>query len=66
MRKMIRTFEGYYVRYIAKNDKGVTAIEYGLIAALVAIAMIGVLDPAGTALYDIFEKVMVELQAAAS
>ena len=66
MRQLLRTFVGHYVRYIAKNDKGVTAIEYGLIAALVAIAMITVLGPAGEALHNIFEKVMIELQAAAS
>ena len=66
MRQMIRTFVGHYVRYMAKNEKGVTAIEYGLIAALIAIAMITVLGPAGIALHDIFEKVMVELQLAAA
>jgi pilus assembly protein Flp/PilA len=30
----------YFIRKFIKNDKGATAIEYGLIAALIAVAMI--------------------------
>ncbi len=66
MLQTIRIFVVHYARYIANDEKGVTAIEYGLIAALIAIAMVVVLGPAGVALHDIFEKVMVELQIAAS
>ena len=33
-----------------KNESGATAIEYGLIAALVAIAIIGTLGAVGTEL----------------
>ncbi len=66
MLQIIQTFVVYHARYLAEDEKGVTAIEYGLIAALIAIAMVAVLGPAGVALHDIFEKVMVELQIAAS
>jgi len=33
-----------------KNDKGATAIEYGLIAALIAVAAIGAMTSLGTSL----------------
>ncbi len=33
----------YFLRRLAENRRGATAIEYGLIASLVVIAMIGAL-----------------------
>jgi pilus assembly protein Flp/PilA len=30
----------HFIRKLIKNEKGATAIEYGLIAALIAVAMI--------------------------
>jgi pilus assembly protein Flp/PilA len=38
------------LRKLIKNEKGATAIEYGLIAALVAIAAIGGMKQLGTKL----------------
>lgn len=35
-------------RKMLKNDKGATAIEYGLIAALIAVAMITAVGSVGT------------------
>ena len=49
-----------------KEEEGVSAIEYGLIAALVAVAIITILKTAGTSLQQIFQKVATELQTAAS
>jgi pilus assembly protein Flp/PilA len=49
-----------------KDEEGVTAIEYGLIAALIAVAIIAVLTTAGGALQDIFTRVSTELTTAAS
>jgi pilus assembly protein Flp/PilA len=49
-----------------KDEDGVTAIEYGLIAALIAVAIIAVLTTAGDALQDIFTRVSTELTTAAS
>lgn len=40
-----------------KNQDGATAIAYGLIAALVAVAAIGAMTAVGTNLSGIFNKV---------
>jgi len=42
---------------LLKNDDGATAIEYGLIAALVAVAAITAMTSVGTSLTGIFNKV---------
>jgi pilus assembly protein Flp/PilA len=39
------------------NKKGVTAIEYGLIAALIAVAAVVVMGTAGTNLSSVFNTV---------
>ena len=48
-----------------KDEEGVTAIEYGLIAALIAVAIIIALTTAGQSLNQIFGKVSDELTTAA-
>ena len=45
------------VRQFAKDDAGVTAIEYGLIAALVAVVCITVWQLVGTNLSTTFSTV---------
>ena len=45
-----------------KNDDGATAIEYGLIAALIAVAAIGALTNVGTNLSGKFETVSTSLK----
>ena len=45
-----------------RNDKGATAIEYGLIAALIAVAAIGALTNVGSALNTKFGQVATNLQ----
>ena len=47
-----------------REDNGVTAIEYGLIAALIAVAIIGALTTLGTALADNFGEVSNALNVA--
>jgi pilus assembly protein Flp/PilA len=42
---------------LIKNDKGATAIEYGLIAALIAVAAIGAMTSIGTHLSTTFNNV---------
>ena len=49
-----------------KDEDGATAIEYGLIAALVAVACIGALSAMGDSLVGIFEQVGSELDSAAT
>ena len=41
----------------AKDESGATAIEYGLIAALVSVAAITALQSLGTSLQDVFTHV---------
>ena len=40
-----------------KNEKGATAIEYGLIAALIAVAAIGAMTSIGSSLSNTFSNV---------
>lgn len=40
-----------------KNEKGATAIEYGLIAALIAVAAIGAMTSVGQKLNSTFNNV---------
>jgi len=46
-----------FVRKMLKNEKGATAIEYGLIAALISIAAITAMSTLGTNLGLTFNKV---------
>ena len=43
-------------RFMAEND-GATAIEYGMIAALIAVAIIGTLQVVGTSLSTKFTAI---------
>jgi len=42
---------------LLKNEKGATAIEYGLIAALIAVAAIGAMTSIGSKLGTTFNNV---------
>lgn len=50
----------------AKDESGATAIEYGLIAALIAVAAIGALTSVGSSLGVLFNLVSSELDKAIS
>jgi len=45
------------IKNFVKDESGATAIEYGLIAALVAVAIIGALTILGQELTNIFQFV---------
>ncbi len=45
------------IRKIFKDKKGATAIEYGLIAALIAVAAIAAMQGLGTSLNTTFSNV---------
>ena len=47
-----------------QNESGATAIEYGLIAALVSVAGITALQAMGGSLEEMFETVSTELDTA--
>ncbi len=46
---------------LIRNEKGATAIEYGLIAALIAVAAIGAMTSIGSNLSGTFSEVSQEL-----
>ena len=46
-----------FVRKMIKDSKGATAIEYGLIAALIAVAAITAMSSLGTKLTNTFNNV---------
>ena len=46
-----------FIRKFAKNNKGATAIEYGLIAALIAVAAITAMGNVGNKLNSTFTNV---------
>ncbi|MEA3039697.1 MAG: pilus assembly protein Flp/PilA [Sphingomonadales bacterium] len=52
MGKVMRTF----IRKIIGDNQGATAIEYGLIAALIAVAAIAALKNVGTSLGGTFNN----------
>jgi pilus assembly protein Flp/PilA len=52
-------------RKFVKDDSGATAIEYGLIAALVSVAIIAMLTTLGTNLNATFKTVADNLATAA-
>ena len=46
-----------FVSRFVKDESGATAIEYGLIAALIAVVLIGVLTTVGTGLDAKFQEI---------
>ncbi len=52
------------LKKIRKDESGATAIEYGLIAALVSVAAIGALTAMGTSLTAMFTTVSTALAGA--
>jgi pilus assembly protein Flp/PilA len=52
------------IRKMLRDDSGATMIEYGLIAALVAVAAIAALTALGTDLTNLFGDVSTQLQGA--
>lgn len=55
------------IKFLSKfrrDEEGATAIEYGLIAALIAIALIASLTLVGGSLSEIFSTVSTKVEAA--
>ena len=46
---------------LARDEQGATAIEYGLIAALIAVAAITAMGSLGNTLSDTFSEVQTEM-----
>ena len=49
---------------LMKDESGATAIEYGLIAALISVAAIGAMSAMGSSLSEIFNFVSTKLEDA--
>jgi len=49
------------IKNFAKNEEGATAVEYGLIAALIAVAIILAVTDVGTKLKAVFESITAAL-----
>ena len=54
-----------FIRKMLKNEKGATAIEYGLIAALISVAAIGAMTSLGSNLTSTFQTVSDNMSTAA-
>ncbi|MCH8081421.1 MAG: Flp family type IVb pilin [Proteobacteria bacterium] len=52
------------LRKLRKDEKGATAIEYGLIAALISVAAIVAMQAIGTSLSSLFTSVSSDLAGA--
>lgn len=53
-----------FISRFAKDESGATAIEYGLIAALIAVALITILGTMSTSLKATFQRVATDLDTA--
>jgi pilus assembly protein Flp/PilA len=56
----------HIISLVAKSKKGVTAIEYGLIAGLIAVVIIGAITLSGQSLSTMFNVTSTKLQGAAA
>ena len=54
------------IRHLKHNEAGATAIEYGLIAALIAVAAITAMTSLGTQLSTTFQTVSTDMVVPAS
>ena len=55
-----------FVTRFLKDESGATAIEYGLIAALIAVVLVASLQGVGGALKGAFTKISTDVTAATS
>lgn len=51
----------HFIQNFVRDEEGVTAIEYGLIAALIAVVIIGSVTTVGTAIDGTFASVAAAL-----
>ncbi|MCK7614068.1 Flp family type IVb pilin [Roseibium sediminicola] len=54
------------INRFVKDESGATAIEYGLIAGLLSIVIIGALQLTGTSLSAIFTRIQTQLSTAST
>ena len=54
-----------FIERLLSDERGATAIEYGLIAGLIGVVIIGALTVTGTSLKSVFETVSDEFETVA-
>ena len=59
----MKSMKSAFVRFV-RNESGATAIEYGLIAAGISVAIIAVVNALGTQLVNTFTNVSTQLGTA--
>ncbi|MHC4221962.1 MAG: Flp family type IVb pilin [Planctomycetota bacterium] len=60
------TYALTWLKSFTKDEEGVTAIEYGLIAALIAVVIIAAISLVGNELSTTFNTIATQLQGANS
>jgi pilus assembly protein Flp/PilA len=53
------------VKHFLKSEDGVTALEYGLIAGVIALAIAATIGSLGTQLNSVFNKILTVVTSAA-
>ena len=53
-----------FINRFMNDESGATAIEYGLIAALIAVVLVGSLSAVGESLGGAFEKISADVDTA--
>jgi pilus assembly protein Flp/PilA len=51
-----------YPRHLLRDEDGATAIEYGLLAALISVALVAAFNNLGLSLVGIFETILAALR----
>jgi pilus assembly protein Flp/PilA len=60
--RAMKTLKHAVARFV-REEEGVTAIEYGLIAGLIAVVIIGTVTTVGTDLKKVFTSIITGLKA---
>ena len=58
MLKFLIFLQNFMAEPVRRDDRGATAVEYGLIVTLIAVAIIGVVTLVGVALAGKFQQVL--------
>jgi len=61
MSNQMGTIMQKFIRLFSRDERGVTALEYGLIAALIAVAIIGAVGTLGKNASSVFAQVAASL-----
>ena len=61
MINMLRAYLSCWIRSLVKSERGATAVEYGIMVALIAVVIIGAVTLIGTKLSGVFTNVETKL-----